>query len=150
MNYLSRFAQFWQRIFPKPEPFKRVQINEPLSRFVLSKSLLKRSKSRVSPQVFVPSPKTQDTSVYRIMDCSEEEIWDIGDRYVTGLHREHKPVLGRADTTAQNVTGQGLQAIPCPRPHPRHANITGWPQEEHLILMKATALANSSTLLPRP
>jgi hypothetical protein len=149
MNYLSRFEQLWRRIFPRPEPFPRVQPHEPLSRFVLSKRLLKQSRSRVSPQVFAPSTKTKITSIYRILGCSEEEIWAIGDRYVTDLHPEHKPVLARADLEAEKVTKIGLKIIPCPRPHPRHADVTEWPQEEHLALMKATALANSSVLISR-
>lgn len=149
MNYLSQFEQLWRRIFPKPEPFPKVQVNEPLSRFVLSKRLLKQSRSRVSPQVFAPSPKTHTTSIYRVLGCPEKEIWAIGDRYVTDLHPQHKPVLGRANLTAEKVSDIGLQIIPCPRPHPRHADITEWPQEEHLALMKTTALANSSELIPR-
>ncbi len=75
------------------------------------------------------------------------DIWEIGDRYVTDLHRESKPVLGRGDLIAQRVIELKLRVVPSPAPHPKHANIVDWPVEKHKRLKIATKLAREGAIL---
>lgn len=150
-RFLRRLRQFWERIFQRASSLPAsVQPTERLSRYILGNTLFKRNRTRISPQLFMPSPKTQNTSVYRTQGCPEAEIWNIGDRYVTPLHPEHKPILGRADISAQMVFDSELRVTPHPIPHFRHANIDGWPTELHEQLMKATELAKHAQPVGRP
>ena len=87
MNSLPRLRRFWNRFFQKPDRCSSaVAPHERLSRFILTKSYIKRAKNRVSPQAFLPSSRTGETSVYRTERCAERTIWEIGDTYVTALH----------------------------------------------------------------
>lgn len=151
MNSLRRLRRLWNRFFQRPDRFSSdIDPCERLSRFILKKDYIKRAKNRVSPQAFVPSPRTRETSVYRTERCAEQTIWEIGDTYVTALHPEHKPVLGRGDLIAQEVFNHQIRVVSSPHPHPRHANIVGWPAEPEKILMIATELADRATLVIRP
>lgn len=150
MSYLDRLRRFWDRIYQKPDLLPSdIDPRERLSRFILTKRHIKPATSRVSPQAFIPSTRTAETSVYRTERCAEQAIWEIGDNYVTALHPSHKPVIGRADLIAQVVFTQQLRVVSSPVPHPRHANIIGWPVEREKILMIATELADKATLIIR-
>ena len=61
-------------------------------------------------------------------------------------------ILARADLLAQTVYSQDLRIVPHPLPHPRHANIVNWPNEESSEHRKAKALllAQKSSLIVRP
>ena len=67
--------------------------------------------------------------------CYEQEIWEIGDEYVTKLHRQRSPVLARADLRAKYILNRSLQIVPHPDPHPRHADIEGWPNDEEMEMI---------------
>lgn len=43
-----------------------------------------------------------------------------------------------------------LAVEPAPEPHPRHADILGWPEEPEGRLERALVLANASVLVPAP
>ena len=89
----------------------------------------------------MPNPTNGQTSVFRIYDLSDKEVWDIGDREVAS--RIGKSVLGRADIGASNVMEKGLRAFPS-EPPVRHANIVGWPEEkseQRLISLELAAEA---------
>lgn len=151
MNSLRRLRRFWNRFFQRPDRLSSaVAPHERLSRFILTKNYIKRTKNRVSPQAFLPSSRTGETSVYRTGRCTEEIIWEIGDTYVTGLHPEHKPVLGRGDLIAQEVFNAQIRVAPSSHPHPLHANMVGWPIEREKALMIATQLADGATPVIRP
>lgn len=150
MSYLDQLRRFWHRIFRKPDRLPSdIDPRERLSRFILTKRHIKPATRRVSPQAFIPSTKTAETSVYRTERCAEQAIWEIGDNYVTGRHRERKPVIGRADLITQVIFSQKLRVVSSPTPHPRHANIIGWPLEREKILMIATELADRAALIIR-
>jgi hypothetical protein len=73
-------------------------------------------------------PYNGETSVFRISELLNAEIWDIGIREVV-KEEQGKSLIGRADILTSIVTGNGLEVIP-QEPPPRHANIIGWPEEK--------------------
>ena len=150
---LNLLQRFWRLIFPEPEQLPaEVSFGERLSRYVFTKQYLRKTKDRLSPQAFTPPKVIRETSVYRTNGCSELNIWELSDKYVTPNRSDHKPALGRGDLAAQVVFDQQLRVIPHPIPHPKHANIVDWPDEpgSALELMKATELANQAIRILRP
>ena len=130
--------------------------DERITRYLVDKKHFKPEKDEIKVDAFLPpKPKPElperQTSVYRTINCAETEIWSIGDRYVE--NREKKRfILARADLLAQTVYSQDLRIVPHPLPHPRHANIVNWPNEEspEHRKVKALLLAQSSRLIVRP
>ena len=68
-----------------------------------------------------------ETSVYRTANLTGEQIYEIGRVHVTGSLG--KPLLGQAGVISSVVFGLNLTVEPKPTPHPRHANIVGWPAD---------------------
>jgi len=121
---------------------------EKIARFILDSSHIggQKERRRVKPAEFLP--KDGKKSIYRIShpDLTEEEIWHIGEQHVLIPFREknkqpHKTMKGRADLEASYVYEQNLCFDPNGDPHPRHANIVGWPNEKPEQLLKAIKLA---------
>jgi hypothetical protein len=84
--------------------------------------------------------KDNKTSVYRIINLLNWQVWGLGRIYVSEIIG--KKILGRVDVLASNVRGNGLDIEFSPEPHNRHANITNWPnehQERKLIAMQLEA-----------
>lgn len=137
-----------------PQPSAQVDPEEQISRYLLRPKLFDISTKTVFAQAFnpprmAPECPVRQTSVYRTEGCHEQEIWEIGDEYVTKLHRQHFPVLARADLTAKHILNRSLQIVPHPDPHPRHADIEGWPSDEETEMI-LVYLASVATLTPRP
>lgn len=88
--------------------------------------------------------KNNETSVYRISSLNTTEIWDIGKNFVS--EKRNKPLLGRADILTSDVLNTGLNVQPDPKPHPLHANIIGWPEEQSERKLVAIELANNAQL----
>jgi hypothetical protein len=139
-----------------PQPSAQVNPEEQISRYLLRPKLFNIQDKIVYAQAFNPPKVTHERpvrqiSVYRTEGCQEQEIWEIGDEYVTKLHRQQFPVLARADLTSKHILNSRLQIVPHPYPHPRHADIEGWPnnndEENEVILVY---LASVATLIPRP
>lgn len=116
--------------------------NEQVSRYLLSKSQFSTLKGRVKYSAFMPAPDGK-TSIFRIYDLTEREIWEIGDREVA--QKRNKALLGRADITASHILKSGLRIIPDDTP-PRHANINNWPSEKDKQRLIALELADDSSL----
>ena len=57
-----------------------------------------------------------------------------------------KPLLGRADIIASSVLNQKLRVESDSAPHPRHANIIGWPPDKGEQKEIALVLAAESQL----
>lgn len=136
-----------------PEPSAQVDPEEQTSRYLLRSRLFDIPRKTVFAQAFYPAKATPEfpvrqTSVYRTEGCHEHEIWEIGDEYVTKLHRQHLPVLARADLSAMHFLNRSLQIVPHPDPHPRHADIEGWPNDEETEMIIAY-LASHATLMPK-
>ena len=138
-----------------PLPKDCVDPDERISRYLLRPKWFDLEKNCVFAQAFnppKPTPEypTRQTSVYRTQECPEPEIWKIGDRYVTGLHPQRLPVLARADLPASHILNAGLQIVPKPDPHPRHADIEGWPNEDEQVEMKLAYLSSNAMLIVKP
>jgi len=86
-----------------------------------------------------------ETSIYRIIDLHDEEIFAIGRHFVADKLKQ--PLIGRADIVVSEILGRDLRVEPCPNPHPRHANIVEWPEDESKHKLIALELAAEAELL---
>ena len=121
-----------------------VSILEILSRFVLQERYI-RANNTVRHSAFTPN-RNGKTSVFRISDITENEIWVIGEREVAS--KQNKPILGRADIITSIVISKGLKVIPGEPPE-RHANIIDWPEEKSKQKQIALELAAESEFQKR-
>ncbi len=97
-------------------------------------------------------PHSLRYSVFRISNDALDG--KIPDRETWGLARQHvEPtrgkVLARAELSAADVVGLGLQVEPDGTPHPRHANIVGWPSKDEQMKLRQ-ALATKARLVLCP
>lgn len=116
--------------------------SEQLTRYIMDKSYY-RANGTVRHNAFMPAGNGQ-TSVFCISNLADSEIWDMGIRHVSEVRA--KPLLGRADITAKHVFSTGLQVRADPEPHPRHANIVGWPGDKSKQKLVAIKLAEEAFL----
>lgn len=135
-------------------PLDSVGPQERISRVLLLNRYFNQNTGHISPQAFKPrTPKQRDevyeTSVYCTNKLDHQEIWNLGDEYVTKPHPKKYPVLARADLVAREVTDKDLQIVPHPTPHPCHANIRNWPNSPEEREMKAKMLAKAAQLVIR-
>ena len=132
----------------KSDSFQKniVDPEEIISRFIFSSRYY--SSTGVKHSAFLPPNDCFDISVYRIQNLSEEEIWEIDDKYVSGMRG--KQSLGRADFKLSVLHSINLTFDPNGIPHPRHANIcfseSMTKETQRLIAMK---LAEVSVFVPR-
>ena len=80
--------------------------SENTTRYILEKSGFARTIGRVKPNVFLPAPNGQ-TSVYRIMGLTLDEIWNIGQKYVADERK--KTLHGRGDIITLHILDIGLK-----------------------------------------
>jgi len=124
-----------------------VKPEEPISRFILDKAHY-RSDKTVKHNAFMPPKGKTEVSVYRIQELSTTEIWQIGDDFVA--HPSSRVLLGRADMRTEHAHRQGLDIRPDIQPHPRHANICGFPADNsEKVRMLALELAACASFYPR-
>jgi len=142
---------------PDPLPTIGVCPNERITRFLTQQKWFNHKTDNVSPQAFSPrTPKPPSTiaktSVYRTEGCNDDEVWLIGEKYVTEKRQDGQRVLARADVSADVIlSSAGLLIEPAPTPHPRHADIVNWPDSREKQLDKMNVLAEQSELrLPPP
>lgn len=124
-----------------------VDPEELLSRFLTQpKNHFTPTAGRVRYAAFLPN-KALQTSVYRTEGLSPAEVWKIGDDLVgTPLGR---PIPARADVAAKIVYDLGLAIDPDGIPHPRHANIIGWPASRPAQKLLAIKLAEAANCVLR-
>ncbi len=127
---------------------KNIKAEEPIVRYIFSKSHFSIENHRAKYGAFVPPRASDEVSVYRIIDLEDDEIWRLGDEKVA-VHVE-KDIKARADLGVHQVIDIGLEVIPETKPHPRHANIMGWPDDRDEIRQLAIELAESSSFSKRP
>jgi hypothetical protein len=121
-----------------------VAASEQIARYILSARYFSITKRTVKYGAYMPAPNGE-TSVYRISNIAENEIWDIGRKYVAGPSK--RTLRARGDTTAELITKTGLEISPETTPHPLHANIVNWPSEKDEQKMLAVEIANEATLV---
>ena len=135
----------------QPLPYLTVSPDEQVTRFLVESRWFSQKTNHVSAQAFKPrNPKPPETvfkaSVYRTDGCSAEEIWSIGEDYVTKKRSDGRKVLARAEISTETVLSESLNLTPAPTPHPRHADITAWPDQPEKRLEKANQLALTAQL----
>jgi len=140
---------------PDPVPGPIVSASEQISRFLVYSRWFNLRTKRILGQAFMTrEPQSPDTmfrtSVYRIDGCTSEEIWLIGEEFVSKRRLDKRPVRARADIEAQTIFSENLQVAPVPTPHPRHADIVLWPEQPEKHLEKANAMALTAKLVPLP
>jgi hypothetical protein len=123
-----------------------VDRDELTTHFIFAHDQFDSKKCVVKSGAFLP-PKDKRLSIYRILKCSERKIWWFGNWYVTRKRADKKPVLARGDLQALSFINANLHITPDGRPHPRHANVEGWPAEKPLQKMIAVNLANNARLV---
>lgn len=126
-------------------PITHVNPSENLSRFLFSDSLFSRTANRVKYAAFKP-PRNYplELSVYRVNGLTEQDIWGLAAQQVETKERKTK---ARADLLCQDVLDVPLEVRPDPMPHCRHANITGWKEEDLENLDFAVRLASIAVLV---
>lgn len=130
-----------------------VQPEELISRYIFHTKQYKKTTREVAAAAFLPNKKDNETSVFRINDLEDREIWGIGVDHVEMLRKKADPRIilkARGDLTALAAINQELKVIPEVSLHPLHANLSSWPDEESAKNMVAIELALASTLHMRP
>jgi hypothetical protein len=95
---------------------------EDLARFLTQRSHF--SSLTAKPAAFLPSPKSQETSVSRHSSDSREELWAIGTDAAGA-----RALYGAAIFKANIIKAIDLEVVAAEPPY-RHAAIKGWPWDE--------------------
>lgn len=103
-----------------------IQNNESITRFLVAGDI-RSLDGTIKPRAFTPPTGTSELSVYRILGLNSTTIWRIG-KFLVERYRK-RPIIGRADITVR-IIEETVPALYLKRtyvPHPRHANIKGFP-----------------------
>jgi hypothetical protein len=120
--------------------------SETVTRYIFEAGHFSRTTARVKAKALEPSSIDNLASVFRIIELSDEQIWELGQLFVEP--RRGRSTLARADIPISNIIRQGLRVDP-DEPPPRHANIAGWPGEKDANMSKAQELAADARLVVR-
>lgn len=143
-QFLKRLLAIFHGSAHKPSQQDGVEASEQIARYILTKRHVSVTKGIVRPAAYMPA-SNGETSVYRISDIAEKEIWDIGRKYVA--EPSGRTLRARGDSPAAAITKTGLEIVPETTPHPLHANIVNWPSEKDEQKMLAVEIANEATLI---
>lgn len=100
------------------------------------KNYYRPSDKSAKPKAFMPH--NGQVSVFIVTDKTEQQRWEIGERYVADPR--NKRLKARIEIDAQAVFDVGLDIEPDDEP-PGHANIIGWWEDIDKVRMVATRLA---------
>jgi hypothetical protein len=116
---------------------------EAVTRYIFSDSHYAKTKERIKYHAFLP--RNGETSIFRINNLGDEQIWDMGENCVALI--SFRTLLARGDLIASGIFEEGLEIKPDTRKHKLHANIVGWPLEEPgKVKFIATNLADKAQL----
>lgn len=119
-----------------------VSPEEPLARFLYSSGWCSRQKDMVKQAAFIPDRKKR-LSVYRSDGMTKTELWNIGDR---NPNERNLHGVGIVAVSEVGMVGLGLDPND---DHPRHADITGWPEDKEEQKILALQLSSSAKLVLR-
>ena len=153
IRFLKLFSDIFGSLFRKHSADSTVAKDEIVTRYVFDKSCFSSSKHIVKYQAFWPH--NGETSIFRISQLSDADVWFIGNEYVAKPRkrrlRARADIVTDAVTIAGSaVTGTHLRVVAETSTHPLHANIIGWPEDESAIQMVAVELANRAVLRLSP
>jgi hypothetical protein len=120
-----------------------VDPTEEITRFLRSSSHLRRGMGRPHFAAFLPRLQDGDISVYRTQGMARVDVVDLGARFVA---RPELPLKGHCSLTAQDLFVEGLNVVPAPDPHERHANVCGWTADPKNRII-ARKLADKASLV---
>lgn len=130
MNYLNRLLTFFQNIFQRGDNLSSIIDNgETISRFITCDTQFNKNTKRPRKNLFQP-PRDKKLSVYRVKNYTEKKIWWLADKFVTALRTDRRLVLGRADLPASSYLEVKLEFDADGKPHKRHVNVIGWPNDK--------------------
>ena len=111
-------------IFKKRDKLsKTVQDDEPLARYIFSKSHFSKENKRIRPQAFMP-PKNKNTiSVIRHKECSEIDILKIGKIMGKNRTTSLKAYCSVLTKEVRTINDLDVQSDTSNNQHKRHANI---------------------------
>ncbi len=116
------------------------------ARYIFDSNRFNKQNSQVKHKTFHPARDDHKTSIFRISELSENQIWNLGDTFVASvINRE---LLACAELTVAAITSLDLRVQPN-EPPIRHANIDDWPLEKEKWLSLAQELAARATLRVR-
>lgn len=118
-----------------------IESDEQLTRYIFTNNYFARTTGRVKPGAFLKRPSDEYLSVYRIMDLSENEIWELGEEHAAKPSK--RKLLARGDVSVSDALAQDLTVTDEQLP-PRHAGVRGWPlnkSSEKSIAQKIAAEA---------
>lgn len=122
--------------------------NEHLARYLTRHGHFRPSTNSVRHYAFEP-PSNLRLSVFRIDGLGCDEVWGIGQSSVVdAMETPSRTLHGIADTVASMFQERNLFVEPDYTP-PRHADITGWPEESSERKLIALELAAEATLIRR-
>ena len=151
MRYLRQFWIFLQSTFLKIDRIpSAIGQDECVTHFIFYHGHIDENRGLVDHAAFKPHKTDRNFSVYRIKGCSEKRIWLIGYLFVELRRSDKRIILARGDVECKIVFDQGLRITPKPSPHPRHAEVIGWPDDKPTQKLKQIALAQAAKLRLRP
>ena len=120
--------------------------DEILSRYILNKRVIKANND-IRHNLFMPYKEDNSTSVFRVVNLSETDIWNIGN--VNVAEPQDKQLIARADIEVSNIEPIGDLIVKSAEPPERHAIITNWPnqREDQIELAKELALSAGKAIL---
>lgn len=120
--------------------------SDTIARYIFNKTHFAASTGRVKYPAFLPPDG--ETSVYRITSLTEEEIWDIGQRYVAEV--SGRTLRARGDLFVSDVFSVGLNVELETATHHLHANVIGWPPQKAQRMLGAKKLEGKAQLVVKP
>lgn len=116
---------------------------EEITRFLRTTSHLRRGIGRPHFAAFLPRLPDGDISVYRTLGLEQADTIDLGARFVG---KPEQPLRGHCVLDALDFFAEGLDVVPAPDPHERHANVRGWTADPKNRII-AKKLADKATLV---
>ena len=83
---------------------------ETLTRFIYFSKYIRNSNNTLKYTAFLPNPKDNQTSIFRVSGLCESEIWNIADCDVTP--KQTNTIKGRADINSDDFISTQLKLIP--------------------------------------
>lgn len=130
-----------------PSQVLPVSTDEDVARFATQSGQFRPSDGTAKPDLFMPNVQGE-TSVMRLRDATESDVWAIGRTVAEGTNRS---LYGRADVGVYACAALNLRVVASPQPnHPNHADITGWPEPKPDRKSIAQKLAAASRWIGAP
>ncbi len=144
IQFLKKLFKTFLRQSNKDFDKYTVHENEPIARYIFSKSHISRSIGKPKAAAYLPNPKNQETSVFRTMHLKLQDVFDIGNS--VGKKR-NQSLKGWGSIVSKDVLKTGLNITPEIKSHIRHANIIDWPEKKSEQKLLALKIAENSVFI---